>query len=698
MYPLPSTLRRVRAALLVAALALPTLAAAPAPPPAEGAPGSAPAIDFSLSADQIKVNCAARLAEARAAAKLIAPAARATFANVVVPLENLNADLNDRLVGEFVLSNVSSDRVVRDASLACQNAVNDYETALTADPGLYAAVAAAVERGDAAGLADRKLASLWLIALRRSGAGLPAARRREFVALNDELNAVQNAYGANLANDKTTVTLTAAQIAGLPPDFVAGFARAGDGYVVPVDESTASRFFQNARDASARKAYYLAYNNRAYPANVKLLDRAIALRDRLAHLLGYPTWAAFVLADRMAGTPQRVEAFLTGLDRKLLPASRRTLAGLAELKAADAGTAQATIDPWDVAFYNNQLMKTTYAVDTDRIRAYFPVEHVERAVFDIYAKLLGVRFTQRIPANAWAPDVTEWAVSDAKDGRYIGDFYLDLYPRPGKYTHFANFPLLPARRLPDGTLRPPLSAIIGNWPKPAPGKPALLSHDDVETFFHEFGHDMAALLTTAPYETLSAGFRWDFIEAPSQMLENWVWDPQVLKQLSADVDTGAPLPDDLIAKMRAARSADATSSFNAYAETRQIMLAQVDMAYHTSGPKVDTTAVWARIAAADTPLPQPPGVHPEASFGHLMGGYDAGYYGYLWSLVYAQDMFTAFRRGGLENPEVGARYRTYILEPAREIEPDQEVRAFLGRPMSPNAFYSALGISASPTR
>jgi Zn-dependent oligopeptidase len=236
--------------------------------------------------------------------------------------------------------------------------------------------------------------------------------------------------------------------------------------------------------------------------------------------------------------------------------------------------------------------------------------------------------------------------------------------------------------MPDGSLRPPLDAIIGNWPKPAPGKPAVLSHDDVETFFHEFGHDMAEMLSTAPYETLSTGFRQDFIEAPSQMLENWVWDPAILKELSSNVTTGAPLPDGLIAKMRAARYVD-----YAYHTVGQIVLASVDMKYHTSKLPLDTTAVWAQVQREQGVLPLPAGVHPEDGFGHIMGGYDAGYYGYLWSKVYAQDMFTAFEAGGLESPVVGARYRHDILEPAREIEPDDEVKAFLGRPMDPSAFY-----------
>jgi thimet oligopeptidase len=202
---------------------------------------------------------------------------------------------------------------------------------------------------------------------------------------------------------------------------------------------------------------------------------------------------------------------------------------------------------------------------------------------------------------------------------------------------------------------------------------------------------MAALLATAPYETLSQGFRQDFIEAPSQMLENWVWDPAILKQLSSNVTTGEPLPDDLIAHMRAARYVD-----NAFFTTRQIALAAVDMKYHTSGPHIDTAGTYAEVFKDDTPLPVPPGIHPEASFTHLMGGYDAGYYGYLWSKVYAQDMFTAFASGGLESPVVGARYRQDILQPAREIEPDAEVNAFLGRPMDPSAFYKEFDEEGNP--
>ena len=644
---------------------------------------AAPALNYAVGASDIQTNCAAAIerAKEKISATLRARSAR-TFETVVVPLEDAFADLNDETVAETLASSVSTDAAARTASFTCQNDQSTFQNTVTADPMLYAAVDAASKSGTATTRADRKLTTLWLVSLERAGAGLSTTDRTEFVALSNELAKLQTDYSSNLGNDKTTIVLTPAQTRGLSPDFLASLKKSGANDVVPVNESTFQPF-DDAEDPIARKMFFLALFNRQYPANAKLLERAIAVRDRLAHLMGYPSYAAYVLADNMAQTPKRVDDFLASLDAQLLPRAKADVAVLAAMKAKDLGVKTATIEPWDLYYYENRLRKIKYTVDERAIAQYFPVEHVERAVFDIYSKLLGVTFAKRVSPNVWNSDVTEWTVTDTASGRYIGDFYLDLFPREGKYSHFASFPLLPNRTLADGHARPPLDAIIGNWPKPAPGKPAVLTHADVETFFHEFGHDMATMLATTPYETLSSGFRIDFVEAPSQMLENWVWDPHILKQLSSNVTTGRPLPDDLIAKMRAARYFDYSQRM-----TQQISYATVDMRYHSSGPTVDTTSVWQAVAAADTATPLPADLHPQAGFTHLMSGYAAGYYSYLWSKVYAQDMFTAFQSGGLESADVGARYRHEILEPARELEPDAEVHAFLGRDMSPKAFYA----------
>ncbi|MBV8749906.1 MAG: Zn-dependent oligopeptidase, partial [Candidatus Eremiobacteraeota bacterium] len=652
------------------------------------------AIDWSLTPQQITTSCATSIKAMRQHVDaLVRARSRRTFDTVVFALENASSDFNDDLAAQGFLYNVSTDAKVRKASLQCATDAGNAMSEISARPDLYRALADANASKTAHGAAELKLTQLWLVALKRSGAGLPDAQRREFVALEQKLTDDQNKFSANLGNDETTITITAAQAAPLPPDFVAGTLKktADGGYTVPVNESTIGPFLQNQTDASARKAFYIAYNNRGGETNVKLLEDAIATRDRLAHILGYPTWAAFVLADKMAGTPQRVDRFLSQIDTAIIAKARQERDEDAALKTASfPGSA---LEQWDQTFYENQLRKTKYAVDQNEIKQYFPVQHVVDSVFSIYQQLLGVRFARNTTVPVWQAQVQAYDVTDAASGKPLGRFYLDLFPRPGKYDHFANFPVIARRVLPDGTVRLATSSIVGNWPQPAPGKPALLTQGDVEVFFHEFGHCMAATLATPAYETLSGGFRQDFIEAPSQMLENWAWDPAILKRVSSEATTGAPLPDDLIQKMIAARYVH-----YALATTGQILYATVDMKYHTMKPPVDTTAVWAATVAETTPNAFVAGTHPQSSFGHLMGGYDAGYYGYLWSKVYAQDMFSRFKAEGLTNPSAGMAYRNDILAPARLREPDDSVRAFLGRPMNPNAFYRELGISPPQAR
>lgn len=648
-------------------------------------------IDWNLTPEQITSTCTAQIAAFDAGVKrIMAVRGQRTFQNTLLPLENAESDLNDRLVAQGFLFNMAIEKPVRDASDRCNIAQSDYFSEFGARPDVYRALLDVQRSGTARTDADKKLLEYYLVSARRSGAALSAAKRKSFVALSNELTALASKWQETLNNDATTLTIPAEQTKSLPPAFVETMTHNSDGtYTVKVNESTVGPFLQNERDAAARKAYYVVYNNRA-ASNVAVLENAIRVRYQLARLLGYDSWAAYRLADRMAKTPERVLAFERTLDAKLMPQAKRDIAELAQLKAQETGDAGAGIDPWDVSYYNNQLIKTKYSVDTEQIRQYLPVDVVVDRIMNLYHTILGVTFVKVPDPKAWAPDVISYNVFDTKSGRFIGTTYFDLYPRPGKFSHFANWPLLPARKLPDGTYRPPVTAILGNWPRPAPGSPALLSHEDVIVFFHEFGHNLAALLGTAPYETLSGGFRQDFVEAPSQMLENFMWQPSILKEISSNVTTGAPLPDDLIAKMIAARYVN-----EAYFTTGQIKLGMVDMTYHSSGPKVDTAAIWGQISSEYTPLAMVPGTHPQAAFGHLFG-YDAGYYSYLWALVYAQDMFTAFQKGGLENPAVGLRYRQTILEPARTYEPDAEVRAFLGRPMSTDAFYEQFETAPEP--
>jgi thimet oligopeptidase len=646
-------------------------------------------LQWHLTAAQIEQTCDDQIAAAKATIAKIESlsAPEWTFNDSLLQIETAEAALSDGTTAQTFLASVGPAKDVRDAGNDCDQKLSDYFNALSADPKIYAIAARVQALGDAKTDAAKKLVDTYVLAGIRAGVALPPAQRDRVTKLFDQLTGVTIAFQRALAEDKSTVALSTADAASLPASFVATLAKTATGYSVPVNESTYSQFMDNETDGAAREGYYLAYFRRGGVANVQRLEQAVALRYQLARALGFAQWSDYQLAAKMAKSPVRVMNFLTQIDTTLLPKARAERAGLVALKKASGDPTP--FASWDAAYYETKLVKTRYAVDDQVVRQYFPVDHVITGVFSIYQKLLGVRFTQIAAADAWAPGVREYAINDAATGKAIGGFYLDLFPRDGKYGHFANFGIRPGRVLPDGTYQKPITAIVGNWPAPAPGQPALLSHDDVVTFFHEFGHGMHSTLSTAPYETLyGTNVRGDFVEAPSQMLENWMWQPSILKIVSSNVTTGQPLPDSLIAKMVALQHVGDGADY-----TGQAFYAAYDMTLHSSGPKVDASALWATLDKQMTAGHMIPGTYPEASFTHLMSGYDAGYYGYLWSRVFAQDMFTVFQRYGLESPIAGMRYRKDILEPGAVYEPDVLLEHFLGRPVSYDAFYRYLGIT-----
>jgi oligopeptidase A len=646
-------------------------------------------IAWDLSPAQINSTCDAltKSLQRQIATIDAVPQAQWTWQNSMAAVESAEADFGDALVAQFVLNQIAPDKSVRDASTACQEKAQPALTEINSDPKIYAmATYWSGPKGAQLDQADRKLAELYVEGGRRAGAGLSETDRNKVNQLFDKLNNLQRDFGIALSEEATTIPISKAEAKSLPPGFVATLKSTATGYDVPVNESTFGQFMTNESARDARKRFSIASSRRGGMKNIERLEQAIALRDQLAHLLGFQTWAAYRLDGDMAKDPNRVTSFLTQIDSALLPKARQELAQLQAYKKSTGD--RTTWEPWDYAYYENKLVKARYAVDEEQVRQYFPVDHVITSILDIYQKLLSVKFAEITPANAWAPGVREFSIADARTGEPIGWFYLDLFPRTGKYGHFASFPLRGGRLLSDGSYQKPVDAIIGNWPAAAPGKPALLSHDDVVTFFHEFGHCMHSTLSRAKYETLyGTAVRQDFVEAPSQMLENWMWQPSILKQVSSNVSTGQPLPDALIAKMVALKHVADGADY-----TNQAFLAMFDMTIHSSGPNVDVIKTWNDLKVKMTTSKVVPGTYGAASFTHMMGGYDAGYYGYLWSLVYAQDMFTRFKAGGLESPVVGMDYRKDILEPGATEEPDVLITRFLGRPISYDAFYEELGI------
>jgi thimet oligopeptidase len=681
--------RRWTEANAVASLAMLLCLAAPAATAQR--PADRAAKVWHLSASQLAVACRSAVTDMRAAvdAALRRTPATQTFANTLRPIEEGAGALSSRTNMLASLLYLSPDKAVRDSSTACNQLVSNYNVELQADPRIYAAAVRASRESLAP--VDRALALRYVENGRHGGAALDSATRARTTAMLQRINDLSRDFSLALSADSTRIALSDSEVAPLPEQLKAQVVPRGAEHLLRVDASTRELFLRNHPSSDARRRFYVAMQRRGGEANLDRLRQAVAIRDSLAHLFGFPTWAAYQLDVKVAKTPERAIDFIKHIDEGLLAKARRELDELAPI--AEQDRLGHPVAAWDLAFYSDKLRRARYAVDPNEVRQYFPVEHVVSAVLDIYQRLFGISLAEVKPADAWAPAIREFAVSDAATHRAIGTAYLDLFPRPDKFGHFAAFPITLSWRRADGSRELPSVAIVGNWPTPGGKEPSLLSHGDVITFFHEFGHAVAALADRSPYVTVGTNaLRQDFGEAPSQMLENWMWEPSVLARVSRHYATGKPLPDSLIRRMLALKHfRDGNNG------TAQAFYSAYDLALHTSGASVDPLPLWNRLAVELTPLPDPEGSLGPASFGHLMGGYDAGYYGYLWSKVYAQDLYTRFAREGALNARTGRAYRETILAPGATVEPDAVLRNFLGRPLSYDAFFAEMGIGTTGT-
>lgn len=601
------------------------------------------------------------------------------FSRSLFAFEQAAAELSDRSSPLIFMASVSTSEPLRLEASTCEEKIGQLFPTILADKPLYETLRRAIPFG-----ADQKrLAKETLRGFEKNGMALTDAKLAELKALKQKLASLQAKYALNLNNDKTTLDFTGAELAGATPLFLSRLKKAPGGkYTVTLKSTDYIQVVENVRNAAIRKKMIQAYLNRGGAENTALLESAVALRGQIANLLGYPTWADVQVDGRMAETSKTVMSFLEGLRGKLTARKDQDLALLLRFKRET--DPQATgVAAEDIAYLSAQLKKRAYSLDEDLVAEYFPAEKLMEGVFEVYSTLFGVRFTEVKNAPVWAEGVSLYEVTDIPSGKLRAYFFRDTIPREGKYGHAAAFPLISGR---EGVI--PVSAIVANFTPPSKGRPSLLQHEEVETLFHEFGHIMHQTLTNAPYASLSgSGVAQDFVEAPSQMLENWIWNADILQKISSHYMTGAKIPKELVEKLLAAKN------FNqGFAYMRQLLFGLFDMRIHSMAGAVDTTKIYAEMHRELFGYPVVEGTHFPASFGHMMGGYDAGYYGYLWSEVYAQDMFSRFARDGLLNPNTGADYRKSVLEVGNMRDAITLVRDFLGREPNSKAFYQKLGI------
>ncbi|HEX2141720.1 MAG TPA: M3 family metallopeptidase [Candidatus Limnocylindria bacterium] len=645
-----------------------------------------------------EADAALRRADALVEQAVTAP--QPTFETTLALVELAGAEISVGYGRSAFMAHVHPDAAVRDAAQAAEERLDKWRVGIAFREDLFRVVRAFSQTDEAATLDSeaRQLLEHWMRDFRRAGHELPPEERSELEALRNRLVELQVAFSRNLNEFRDWIEVTLEELDGLPHDYVERLTpgeRPGT-YRVSLDYPEYNPFLEQAHSRPHREALFRKDWTKAADSNRPLLAEAMTVRRRIAELLGHPTWAHYAMEVKMAGRPERVRDFYEDLTPPLELAARRETEALRAMHAFNGGDGD-DLQSWDWRYYDTLQARNDHGVDQNVVSEYLPLDQVLDGMFALTGEVFGLEYRRVPEARAWHPSVELFEIRDRETGETLAHFYADLFPREGKYGHAAAFPIVIGHAGADGTYVKPVSAIVANFTPPSAERPSLLTHGphgQIETLFHEFGHILHMSLTRARYTRFSgASTEWDFVEAPSQIMEHWVWEPSVLERFARHFRTGEVIPSDLVERMIGARYLNVGMR-----ATRQVFFGAMDLALHATTDEPDMDAAI-RDAFAVTQLPYPEGTFMLAGFGHLMGGYDAGYYGYLWAEVIGDDMWSRFATEGITSPEVGGAFRRAVLEPNGARPGDELVEAFLGRPASTESYLRMRGMSPeAPTR
>jgi Zn-dependent oligopeptidase len=627
-----------------------------------------------LDAVTLEAACRQMLADARAAFDQITalPLDAVTAANVLdqwdaiaIALENIEGPI-------AILNNVHPDKSVRDAADAAVRSLSSFQVEIFQTEDLYRRVQAVV----ATAPAETQFRKDLVESFEDTGVTLPPDRRARAKAIADQLTTLAQEFARNLRDNQTRMAFSPAEMLGLPEPYLSRQPRDAEGrYLLSFDYPDFNPFMANAESESARRRYYVGYLNRGTPRNLEILDEAVALRREIAALYDLPSFAHFVLRRRMAGTPEAVEQFLGDVKAACQQGEQRDLEELRALKAQRTGTPvhDVTVYRWDVPFLSERLREQRYNVDQESLRAYFPPMPTLAWLLDVSAALYGLKF-EAASVPVWHEEVLYYDVHDVETGAFVGGIYFDLYPREGKFPHAAAWPVRGVSRKAGRT---PISVLVTNFDRRG------LTHDEVETLFHEFGHILHGVLSETTYSYhAGTSVQRDFVEAPSQIFEEWTRRLESLERLRAVSPDSPPIDAGLVERLEAARKFGQGLFY-----ARQWLYASFDIAL--SGPSPEPAMrVWERMESASL-LGHVPDTAFPGTFGHIVSGYAAGYYGYMWAEVLALDMLSAFG-GNVMDPVVGRRFRREILSRGGEEPANAIVERFLGRPVNADALFKEI--------
>ena len=653
---------------------------------------------FETKTNEVAVSVAKTIADGNTALDRIGklPAAEATLANTFIALDNLSFHIGLAANRLSLIEQTSTNAAVRDAATDAIKQLSEWSVGIDYREDVYQALKAFAATNPKLAGEDKKLFDDTLRDYRRAGLDLPRDQRDAVEKLRKQLTALETDFENNVTKAHAELKFTQAELAGVPEDFLSqqGIKTGTNEYTLKANVTFHYLMVEdNARLEATRKRMMTAQCNLAREANLPLLQKILVLRDELAHQLGYASYADYATETRMVKNTSTAINFLQNLKTGLQPKYDAEIKQFHDLKVAEQGGEDkpTKINAWDWRYFANQLKKTKYNIDAEQLRVYFPYQNVLEGMFKIYQRIFGLKFERVEAPYKWVDDLQLYTVTDAKTGEPMGLFYLDMFPRDGKYNHFAQFGIIEGKLLPDGKYQRPVCCLVCNFPPPQPDKPSLLSHDEVETVFHEFGHAMHTILTRAKYSRFAGtSVPQDFVEAPSQMLENWPWDKKVLDSFAADYrDPKKKIPADIIAQLKTARLATEATRYR-----RQLSFGLMDLTLHTQihATNADEVLPLSNKVLSDVSFPVPPGTAFVGYFGHIIG-YGAGYYGYAWADAIAADMATSFEDSpdGYFDKKTGMRMRNEIYAVGDSRDINVSIEKFLGRPRSIEPFLKRIG-------
>lgn len=524
----------------------------------------------------------------------------------------------------------------------------------------------------------------------RLGFNLPDEEFKKIKELRKNIYTIGFEFDKNINTDNSYIEVTKAELKGLKDDFINNLEKSKDGkYILKCDYPTHFQVMNNCEVEKTRKNFYFKFANRAYPENNKLLDQIIEKRDEMAKKLGFKSYSHYDLDNQMVKTPTKARDFLMLLSKKTLQKSYKEFEELfKELPEGITLDKNGKLSAWDVSYVKDQYKKKHFNIDELEISKYFPVEHTILKMFDIYQKFLGLDFKFVSIDGLWHKDVKVVQVYDKGTNTLRGTLFLDLYPRDNKYSHACMAKIVSATKYKNNVV-PAIIFVIANFPKPTKDRSALLKHSDVTTFFHEFGHAMHGVIGQTAMNSFSGtSVKRDFVEMPSQMFEEWMWDKDIIKMVSSHYKTGESLSDELIEKKIKLKK------FNyGYFVIRQCMLSFLALDYFDEGKNKNTDKIAKDLYEYYIKhIRFEPETHSQASFGHLTG-YGAKYYGYMWSKTFSLDLWSLIKKKGILDQNIGKKFSESILAKGGSVHPNILLKNFLGREPKIEAFLEEIGVS-----